>query len=175
MKKITALFLLLCVALAPFTGLAESVFTWDEVGAPMIEAAGINGDFYALEDLGLALFVPEGLDFVDVPDESAEEGILYLLTDDEMTCALTVSCVNDEEMTLEQLLETAIQEGMFEPEIVNINGLDALSYKDEENGLGVVALVDAGGSIILFSLTPIDSEEAELVFALIMSSLMPLE
>lgn len=174
MKKLIALMLLLCVVLMPFAGLAETI-AWDEVGAPVIEAAGINGDFYALDELGLAIFVPEGLNFIEIPEESAAEGILYMLTDDEMSCALTVSYVHEDGMTLDKLLEAAIEEGMFEPEIVNINGLDAVSYKDEGNDLGVVALVDANCNVILFSVTPIAGEDAELVFGLIMSSIMPME
>ena len=175
MKKMIALLMLLCVTLMPFAGLAENVITWDEVGAPVVEASELEGDFYALEDLGLAIWLPEGLYSVELDDESIANGILYMLTDEEVSCALTISYVNEEGMTLDKLLAAAVEEGMFEPEIVNINGLDALSYKDEANNLGCIALVDTNCNVIVFSLTPIDSEDAELVFGLIMSSLMPLE
>ena len=53
MKKITALLLLLCVALAPFTGLAESVFTYPGLGEATVQS-GLRGDMPLF--LGIALF-----------------------------------------------------------------------------------------------------------------------
>ena len=64
---------------------------------------------------------------------------------------------------------------MFEPEIVNINGLDALSYKNADINAGCIVLVDTNCNMIIFSFTPIEGEAAELAFGVIMSSLMPLE
>ncbi len=175
MKKMIALLALLCVALMPFAVMAENVITWDEVGAPVAEAAEIEGDFYALEDLGLAIWLPAGLEFVDVSEEDAAEGFLYMATDAEETCLLTVDAVNVEGITLEGVLEAAAAEGMVGPEIVNINGISAVSYKDEANSAGCVVLVDDNCNVITFTLMPIDDEDAELAFGLIMSSLMPLE
>ena len=56
-----------------------------------------------------------------------------------------------------------------------VNGLSALSYKDEGNNVGVVVLVDTNCNMILFSFGPIDSEAAEAAYSVICSSLMPLE
>ena len=178
MKKLLVMLTLLCVALLPFAVMAETAtetITWDEVGAPMAEAAGIEGDFYAMEELNLAIWLPDELNEVEITEEDAAEGILSVLTDEEGSCALIITCVNQEGITLEELLASAIEDGMKEPELVNINGLDALCYTDAENNAGCIALVYTDGDVVIFSFTPIDVEGADVIFGLIMSSLMPLE
>ena len=176
MKKMIALLALLCVALLPFASLAETAtaITWEEV-APIIEASEISGDFYAMEDLNLAIWLPNGLSEVEITEEDAAKGLLSVLTDDEGSCALIISCVNQKGITLEELLDAAVKDGMKEPELVNINGLDALSYTDAENNAGCIALVYTDGDVVIFSFTPIDAEGADVIFTLLMASLMPLE
>ena len=176
MKKMLAMLMLLCVLVMPFSAMAETAtsITWDEV-APIIETSGLSGDFYAMEDLNLAIWLPEGLTEVELTEEEAANGLLSVLTDDEGSCALIISCVNQEGMTLEGLLAAAIEDGMVEPEIVNINGMDALSYKDAGNNAGCIALVYTDGDVVVFSFTPIDVEGADVIFGLLMASLMPLE
>ena len=178
MKKMLVMLTLLCVALLPFAAMAESAtssITWEEVGAPMAEAAGLDGNFYSLEDIGLAIWLPAGIQFVEVSAEDAAAGYLYVASDEEETCLITVDYVNVEGMTLDGVLEEAVAQGMFEPEIVVINGLSAVSYKDEANHAGCIVLVDTNCNVITFTVLPVESEEEELAFALIMSSLMPLE
>ena len=174
MKKMIALLTLLCVALAPFAVTAENVITWDDVSA-VVEASGLGGDFYALDELGLAIWLPDGLEFVEVSEEDAAEGYLYVATDDEETCLFTIDAVNVEGITLDGVLESAVAAGMFEPEIGTINGLSAVSYKDEANNAGCIVLVDTNCNVITFTFMPIDAENAELLFGLIGASLMPLE
>ena len=178
MKKMLAMLMLLCVLVMPFSVMAETAtetITWEEVGAPLVEASGLEGDFYALEELGLAIWLPAGLSAVELSEEDIAEGYLYVLTDDEESCFITIDAVNVEGMTLDGVLEEAVAQGMFEPEIVIINGLSAVSYKDEANNAGCIVLVDTNCNVITFTLTPIEGEEAELAFGLIMSSLMPAE
>ena len=176
MKKLIALLTLVCVMMMSFSVLAETTaITWEEIGAPVVEAAEIEGDFYSIEELGLAVWLPNGLNAAEISEEDATAGRLYLMTDDEQTCAFIIDAVHVDGMTLDQAYENAVASGMIEPEIVNINGLDALSYKNESINAGCVVLVDTNSNMIIFSLTPIEGEDAELVFGLIMSSIMPLE
>ena len=152
---------------------AAKDFTYKKLSGSGVSVTGYI--VYAMEELGLAIWLPDGLNAVELSEEEIAEGYLYVLTDDEETCLITVDAVNMEGMTLDGVLEAAIAEGMFEPEIVNINGLSAVSYKDEANNAGCIVLVDTDCNVITFTLMPIEGEEAELAFAVIMSSLMPLE
>ena len=174
MKKIIAMLALLCAVILPFSAMADTaVITWDEVGAPAVEAFELSGDFVALEDLGLAIWLPDGMEATEVSDEDAAAGRLCLLTDG--SCALVIDAVHVDGMTLDQALENATDNGMFEPEIVNVNGLDVVSYKNEAISAGCIVLVDTNSNMIIFSFTPIEGEIAEIAFGVIMSSLMPLE
>ena len=172
MKKLIAILTLLCVMLMPFAVTAEAV-TWAEVGGALVEKLDLAGDFVALKEMGLALWLPEGMEAYEPSEEDAAAGRYLIFTDGE--CTLTIDAVNVEGMTLDQAKENAVANGMFEPEIVNINGLDVLAYKDEANNAGVLVLVDTNCNLIIFSFTPIDSEEAEIAFGVISSSLMPQE
>ena len=174
MKKLISVLLLACMLVMPFAAMAEApVITWDEVGAAAVEAYELSGDFVALEELGLTIWVAEGMEEQEVSDEDAAAGRLCILADD--SCALTVDAVHVDGMTLDQALENAKASGMFEPEIVNVNGLSALSYKNEAINAGCVVLVDTNSNMIIFSFTPIEGEAAQIAFTVIMSSLMPLE
>ena len=174
MKKMIAILALLCAVALSFTAVAEgTVITWDEVGAPAVESMELAGDFFAMEQLGLAVWLPEGMEEVEVSEEDAAAGRLCLVADD--TCAFIVDAVHVDGMTLDQAYENAVASGMIEPEIVNVNGLDTLSYENAEINAGCVVLVDTNSNMIIFSFTPFDSEEAKVVFGVIMSSLMPLE
>ena len=173
MKKTIVTLALLCAVLLPFSAMAETAaVTWDEM-QPAVEALGLEGDFYSLQDLGLAIWLPDGMTAAEVSEEDAAPGRLYLIMDED--CYLAVDAVYVEGMTLDRAYENAVASGMYEPEIVEVNGLSALSYKDEGNNVGVVVLVDTNCNMILFSFGPIDSETAEAAFSVIFSSLMPLE
>ena len=180
MKKMIAMLLLLCVMVMPFSVMAETAETeidainWEDVSS-VIEAGEIEGDFYLMEALDLVIWIPAGLNAVDLTEEQIAEGVLYVWADENQECAVVVTAVNVEGATLEKTLEAAVASNMIDPEFVTINGLTAVSYKDAEANTGNVALVSEAGDIVNFAITPIEGEEAELAFSLIMASLMPKE
>lgn len=172
MKKLTVLVLVVLLAVTPFASLAETV-TWEDVGAPFVDKLGLEGDFVALEEMGLAFWLPAGMQYVEPSEEDAAAGRYAIFADDE--CAFVIDTVNVEGMTLDQAYENAVASGMFEPEIVKINGIDALTYKNEAINGGCVVLVDTNCNMIIFTFTPIEGENAEYAYAVISSSIMPLE
>lgn len=174
MKKLAVLILMLCIALTPFASYAEAI-TWEELGEPLADMMELEGDFVALEELGLTFWLPADLAYMEPSEEDAAEGRYAIFMDKDLECAFIIDTVYVENMTLDQAYENAVASGMTEPEIVSLNGLDALSYKNEEINGGVVVLVDTNCNMIFFTLTPIDSESAEVAFSVICSSIMPLE
>ena len=174
MKKTLILLTMICVVLMPAASLAETI-TWSEVGEPFAEQAGLEGEFYSLSEMGLAIWLPDDLYAVEPAAEDAAAGRYALFTDEAQECFLAIDTIHVDGMTLNQAYDNAVASGMKEPEIVNVNGLDTLSYLDETNNLGCIVLVDTNCNMIIFSLTPCDSEAAQLVFTVIGSSIMPLE
>lgn len=171
MKKILALLVLVCVALMP-AAMAETI-TWEEVGAPVVEAAKLEGEFVSLSEMGLALWLPTELGYVEPSEEDAAAGRYALFIDAEQSFYVAVDALNVEGLTLDQALENAVANGMNEPEIDNINGLDAVTYDDPANGISCIVLVDTNSNMIVFSFGPTNTEEGQLVAGIIGSSLMP--
>lgn len=172
MKKIAALIVLACIAMMPFAAMAEPVsVTWQEVGEPFVAQYELKGEAVALKDLGLMIWVPADL----VYTETEEEGRYALFIDADQECYLAVDAVATEGMTLDQAYENAVANGMKDPAIVNINGIDALTYANEESNIGQIVLVDTNGNMIIFSFGPIDSEIGQIAYTVIASSLTPME
>ena len=172
MKKIAALIVLACIAMMPFAAMAEPVsVTWQEVGEPFVAQYELKGEAVVLKDLGLMIWVPADL----VYTETEEEGRYALFIDADQECYLAVDAIATEGMTLDQAYENAVANGMKEPAIVNINGIDALTYANEESNIGQIVLVDTNGNMIIFSFGPIDSEIGQIAYTVIASSLTPME
>lgn len=173
MKKLIALLMLVCIALMP-AALAETI-TWEEVGGAAVESNGLEGDFYSLEDMGLLIWLPSSLSEMEISEEDAANGRYALYMDQENGAYVAIDAVHVDDMTLDQALENATANGMTEPEIVNINGIDAVTYADPANNLGAIVLVDTNSNMIIFSFSPIDSDEAKLAYGIIGSSIMGAE
>ena len=82
MKKIVALLMALCL-LGSFA-LAESVeLNWADVEGAVADA-GIEGNFAAISDIGVKMFIPTVFQDVELSDEDVAEGYLCVLsTEDE--------------------------------------------------------------------------------------------
>ena len=173
MKKLIALLMLVCIAMMP-AALAETI-TWEEIGGAAVEANGLEGDFYSLDDMGLLIWLPSSLTAMEVSEEDATAGRYALYMDQETGAYVAIDAVHVDDMTLDQALANATANGMTEPEIVNINGIDAVTYADPANNMGAIVLVDTNCNMIIFSFSPIDSDEAKLAYGIIGSSIMGAE
>ena len=175
MKKLFALLVLVCLVLAPAALAENASITWEEVGAAAVEQLGLEGDFVSLSDMGLALWLPSTMSYYDPSEEDAAAGRYALFMDEDQECYVAVDAINVPDMTLDQAYENAVTNGMTEPEIVNINGIDALTYGNESINAGCVVLVDTNCNMIIFTLSPVDSDEGKTAYTIIASSLMPAE
>ena len=128
MKKLFALLLALCLMWSVACA-EESTMNWEDVEA-LIEASGLEGDFWNLEDLGLDIWLPNDLGGP----------------------ALRV---------------------VEEVELIHMNGLDAVVYKDAGNDLWSATLVDTNSNLINFIMGPASEEGCKDVFAIIIASLQP--
>ena len=176
MKKLIALLALLCVVLLPFSVMAEekTAINW-ETSEMLIADTELTGDFYSLEEMGLKIWLPDELYSVEVTEEEAASGVYAKLADEEQTCVLTIYALHVDGMTLDQAYQNAVNSGMKEPEIVTINGIDAVSYESEETNEGAIVLVDTNDNMIFFTFSPINDEGAKMIFYIIGSSIMPLQ
>lgn len=176
MKKLIALLALLCVVLMPFSAMAEEPATlnWEDSEALLADSE-LTGEFYSLSDMGLKIWLPEGLNVVDITEEEAAAGCYTKMTDEEQSCVFSIYAVHVDGMTLEQAYQNAVDNGMKEPEIDIINGIYAVSYESEETNEGAIVLVDTNSNLIIFTFSPFNDDLGRLLFYIIGSSIMPLE
>ena len=171
MKKLIALLALVCVMMLPFAAMAEEI-NWADM-QPAIEELGLKGDFIALEDMGLMVWIPSTMAYYEPSAEDAEAGRYAIFADDE--CALTIDVVNVEGMTPDQALANAQANGMTEAGIDTVNGLSAVIYLNEAQSLASFVLVDTNCNMIIFSFTPVKDDLTKLASSIIFASIMPME
>ena len=107
MKKLFALVLMLCMLCTVAVAENASEMNWTDV-EPTLTEQGLTGDFAVLDQLGLKVWLPEGLNAVEVSEADAAAGRLALFTDAENTAYLAVDAVNIEGMTIDQYYASAM-------------------------------------------------------------------
>ena len=130
MKKIVALLLTLCLMLG-CTALADSDITWEQI-APMMEAAGVKGEFVTFDEIAVKIFIPEGMNAAELSDEDRENGYIGYYVAEEGD-AIAVQYVNMQGMTLEEYAAQVAEAGVTEIETGTVNGLPCISYESEGN------------------------------------------
>lgn len=164
MKKLFALVLALCL-LCGCTALADNEITWEQV-EPLLEEKGINGDFYTFEQIAVAIFIPEGMQEAELPDDTY---IGYFTAAD--GSALAVQYVNVEGMTLEAYTELLPQAGATEIETGTVNGLPCVSYEIPERQTIGVAFTTEAGYVLEVTCGPVASEDDKAGASVIMASI----
>lgn len=169
MKKVFALVLALCLMLG-CTALADNEISWEQV-APMLESAGVTGQFYTFEQISVAVFVPEGASPAELPDESY---IGYFTSDDGDDDTIAVQYVNVEGMSLEDY-KAALEatEGVTELEAGTVNGLECLSY--EYNGCMVCSFTTQMGYILEVVVGPLANDAEKVAASFVLASIQAVE
>ena len=170
MKKLIAL--VLALLMLGSVACAEDVnLSWDDVA----EAANtIEGEFKTFDEISVKIWIPDVLKETELSDADRERGYIgYFMTDDQ-SAAVAVQYVNMESMSLDDYQKTISEvEGVTDIEKGTVNGLDALSY--EYNGNGVIAFTTEMGYILEVSCGPLSDEGFKAVAAIVISSIQPAE
>ena len=170
MKKIFALVMMLCLLCG--AAMAEEL-TWADV-EPQLAENGLTGDYVVLEQLGLKIWLPAGLNAAEVSEEDAASGRLAAYVADDNSAYFTVDAINAGETTLDALFEkVSSNETCTDAEMITSNGLSIISYKNTAADCLTAALVDTNSNIIMFSMGPASADGADVVFYFIMASLQP--
>lgn len=168
MKKILALVVMLYLLCG--AAMADEL-TWADI-EPQLAENGLSGDYVVLDQLGLKVWLPTGLNAAAVSEQDAASGRLAAYAADDQSAYFIVDAVNMGEMTIDQLLENVSNsETATDAEMVITNGLSVVSYKNTAADCLTAALVDSNSNIIMFSMGPASTEGADMVFYFIMSSL----
>ena len=165
MKKLFALVLALCL-LCGCTALADNEISWEQV-EPLLEQSGVNGNLYTFDQIAVAIFIPEGLESVELPDDSY---IGYFAAED--GSAVAVQYVNVEGMDLETYTAALPGVGATEIETGTVNGLPCVTYEVPANKTMNIAFTTEAGYILEVVVGPVEDDNAKTAAGFIMASIM---
>ena len=165
MKKLFALVLALCL-LCGCTALADNEISWEQV-EPLLEQSGVNGNLYTFDQIHVAIFIPEGLESVELPDDSY---IGYFAAED--GSAVAVQYVNVEGMDLETYTAALPGVGATEIETGTVNGLPCVTYEMPANKTMNIAFTTEAGYILEVVVGPVEDDNAKTAAGFIMASIM---
>ena len=162
MKKF--LFVVLAVMMLTFSAaFAQETETvnqiyWSDIEETVAES-GISGDFVAVSDLGIKMWVPDVFVEVELDEKDIEDGYICLLGTEDEKSGVLVFYQDAEGLDLEGVMSGMSEvEGVTELEMGAINDIPALTYSDTENdSMSVVFMSDAGNAIV-FSFFPMSDE-----------------
>lgn len=166
MKKLFALVLALCL-LCGCTALADNEISWEQV-EPLLEQSGVNGNLYTFDQIAVAIFIPEGLESVELPNDSY---IGYFAAED--GSAVAVQYVNVEGMDLETYTAALPGVGATEIETGTVNGLPCVTYEMPANKTMNIAFTTEAGYILEVVVGPVEDDNAKTAAGFIMASVMP--
>ena len=179
MKKLFALILSLCL-LAGCCAFAEEEEndSMPEINwADAEEAASqIDGQFTAIADLGLKIFVPAIFGNAEVTEEQKAAGVIALMSTADGAGRVSFTYQDLGEMEDDAFIDELEKAGATEIEWALLNGCDALSYELAVNGTQTTNVVLFNDSKILtVSFAPTDDEGFKGVAGIMIASIQPAE
>lgn len=171
MKKLFAAILALCMLFS--VALAETVsLNWADF-LPVLEAGNVEGDFVTFDEVAVKMWLPSGLNAVELTDEDREQGYIAYFTSDDESATVSVVYVDVNGMSLEDYTAHLTEYGATEIEAGTVNGLDCVSYKNTENDSLSLAFSTEAGYILEVTCAPASEEGAELVWGAVAASIQP--
>ncbi len=164
MKKLLALVLALCL-LCGCTALAENEITWEQV-EPLLEQGGINGDFYTFSQIAVAVFIPEGMQEMELPNENY---IGYFAAED--GSAVAIMYVNMEGMDLETYASKLPEVGATGVEMGTVNGLPCVTYEVPANNTMNIAFTTEAGYVLEAVVGPVTDDNSKMGGSVILASI----
>ena len=179
MKKLFALILSLCLLAACCAFAEEAENNLPEINWADFEGAAsqIDGQFVAIADLGLKMFVPAIFGNAEVSEEQKAAGVIAILSTADGAGRVSITYQSLGEMEDDQFEEELVKAGATDIEYAKLNGGDAMSYDLEINGTKTSNIVIPfdDGTIVTFSFAPMDDEGFKEVAGIMTASIQDAE
>ena len=170
MKKLFAILMALCMLLS-CAALAEGVeeVNWSDIEATLAEA-GVNGEFVNFDEIAVKIWIPEGLEAVELTDEDREAGYIGYFQNEE--AQLAVVYANVDGMSIEDYAaQLAEMDGIQEIAMLSINGLPGVRYQMTENDSLNIAFATEAGYILEVTMAPLSADGAAVVWGVVGASI----
>ena len=173
MKKLVCVIAVLCLIVTAAAALAEEApaLNWEDF-APVLEAGGVSGEFYTFDEIDMKIWLPEGLNPVELTEEDRANGYIgYFMPEDE-SGAVAVVYVDVNGMSLEEYGEyLASEAGATGIEVATVNGFPCVSYTlPEQDSVSVTFTTEAGYALEV-TCTPLSVENADMLWGAVISSI----
>lgn len=171
MKKLFAALLSLCLILSAFAASAEeestaAIVNWSDYEAL---AAEMEGQFAAIGNTGLKMFIPAQFKDTEISDEMLASGIFMVLKPEEDNAVANAQVV---QMDIELFRATLANQGVSTWETV-INGISFIQFTVEADGIlnSSFALPTTQNTTLVFSFAPVNQEPYISLFKVMAASL----
>ena len=175
MKKLVAVLMILCLMMTAVAALAEetetTVVNWSDHEA---DAAGIEGQFAAVAETGLIMFIPAEFADTDIDEETLAGGTFMILkTENEEKAVINAQVVSADPAVFRASVES---QGITVWDMV-INGLPCIQFSVETMGVitSSFAFGTEQGGVLVFSFTLSDQEPYASLYKVMAASIQPAE
>ena len=171
MKKLLSIVMILCLTMSAALA-EEAVLNWSDF-EPILEQAGVTGEFQTFDEIAVKIWLPDGLNAVELSDEDKSQGYIgYYMPEDE-SAAVAVMYVDVSGMSLEDYAATLASDeiGATEIEMGTVNGLPCVSYRLPEKDCVCVTFTTEAGYALEVTCWPASVENAEYVWGAVVSSI----
>ena len=175
MKKLACLVLALCLVMSVSLAEEAAELTWD-MFAPILEAGNVTGQFYAFDEVNVLIWLPDGMDPVELTDEDKAEGYIGYFAPEDDSAAVSIVYVDIDGASLEEYAAYLANEAdTTEVELGTVNGLPCVSYKLPEQDSVCVTFTTEAGYALEVTCYPFSVENAELVWGAVIASIQAAE
>ena len=148
MKRVLSYILVALLVFSCTAALAES-------DAPV--NAAFEGSWVQFED-GFEIYLPNDWLVVDLTDEMLQSGVFYAVTSPDGARSMQVAWSEEAGAEDANEVKTQLEDTYTDVQILNINGIDFVTYEDvRTDSTGIVAL-GANGDLFVFNFYPASDE-----------------
>ena len=183
MKKLISLILVLALGMTVFPAFAEEAETeasageiksisWPDLYAT-VEEMGLSGDYYTLDGVQAAFWIPSFLKAEESDADDAESSMIGSFVSDNGEWGFYISFMDMDVGNIEEYAAAAEQIRAQEVEVLEINGLGACSFVYED--ILYVSFLAGEGYVLSFDFYPASDYVFSAVSKIIAASVQPCE
>ena len=153
---------------------ASAALQWEDIQEEL-DKLDIEGEFINLDEAGVKIWMPPFLIADELTDEDKENGYLgYYQQEDKKGC-VSILYVDSYGITLEEYAGLIDEDGSFtEIAFCKVNGMDALTYKNDQSVEVFVTFITEDEHILEFTFWPISNDYFYTIAQIMAASIQPI-
>ncbi|MBR2257307.1 MAG: hypothetical protein IJ899_08210 [Blautia sp.] len=153
---------------------ASAALQWEDIQEEL-DKLDIEGEFINLDEAGVKIWMPPFLIADELTDEDKENGYLgYYQQEDKKGC-VSILYVDSYGITLEEYAGLIDEDGSFtEIAFCKVNGMDALTYKNDQSVEVFVTFITEDEHILEFTFWPVSNDYFYTIAQIMAASIQPI-